>query len=407
MFGVTARRLALAGLAAVATAAALAPSAAGAAPVRSGPAPARAVKSACGTAVKGAARCLAQYRAGRPAHTVSAKAGSRAAVLPEGYGPADLRSAYALPGTTSTKTVAVVLAFDYPNAEQDLAVYRSTYGLPACTAASGCFRKVNQQGQAAPLPQADPGWALEAALDLQMVSASCPSCKLILVEAEDNFFESLAAGVDTAVALGASVVSNSYGGDESGADSDIAASYNHPGIPVLASSGDFGFTTAQTPAALPGVIAIGGTSLTRDTSARGWTEQVWGGAGSGCSAWHDKPSWQHDPNCQMRTTADISAVADPQTGVAVYDTFGIPADQAWLILGGTSVSSPFLAGVIASTGNPAKVTAQRLYGKPASAYNDVVGGSNGFCGDDYLCTGLPGYDAPSGLGTPKGLTPFK
>lgn len=396
-------RLVLAGLAAAATAAALAPTAASAAPVKPGPTPNKAVRAACGAAQPGHARCLAQYRAGRPVHSGR----SAAAALPDGFGPADLKSAYALPATTSTKTVAVVLAFDYPSAEADLAVYRSTFGLPACTAASGCFRKVNQQGLAAPLPEADPGWALEAALDLQMVSASCPTCKLILVEGDDNSFEALAAAVDTAVRIGASVVSNSYGGDESGFDATVEASYNHPGTPILASSGDFGFTTAQTPAALPGVIAIGGTSLVRDGSSRGWSEQVWGGAGSGCSAWHDKPSWQHDPNCQMRTTADISAVADPATGVAVYDTFGIPADQAWLILGGTSVSSPFLAGVIASTGHPEKVTAQRLYAKKASVFNDVVGGSNGFCGDDYLCTGLPGYDAPSGRGTPRGLAAFQ
>jgi hypothetical protein len=359
--------------------------------------------AACGAAGPGQARCYAQYRTGRPVHSGR----SAAAALPEGYGPADLKSAYALPATTSTKTVAVVLAFDYPSAAADLAVYRSTYGLPACTAASGCFRKLNQDGAAAPLPEPDEGWALEAALDLQMVSAACPTCHLLLVEANDNFFESLAAAVDSAVAAGASVVSNSYGGDESGGDAAIEPSFNHPGVPVLASSGDFGFTAAQTPAAFPSVIAIGGTSLTRNTSARGWTEQVWNGAGSGCSAWHDKPAWQHDPNCQMRTTADISAVADPDTGVAVYDTFGFTPDTAWLVLGGTSVSSPFLAGVIGSTGHPELVTARKLYAARASAYNDVVGGSNGFCGEDYLCTGLPGYDAPSGRGTPRGLTAFR
>jgi hypothetical protein len=362
-----------------------------------------ATRDACGAVSgPGQARCLARFRHGGLVH-------SRAATLPAGYGPADLRSAYALPATTSTKTVAVVLAFDYPTAEADLAVYRRTFGLPPCTAANGCFRKVNQHGAATPLPEPDAGWALEAALDMQMVSASCPTCKIILVEADDNFIESLAVGVDSAVALGASVVSNSYSADESGEDLPIAASYNHPGVPILASSGDlgFGFTAAQSPAVLPGVIGIGGTTLTRDSSARGWTEQVWAGAGSGCSAWWDKPGWQHDPNCAMRTVADISAVADPETGVAVYDTFGLGPDTGWLILGGTSVSSPFLAGVIASTGHPERVTAQTLYGKKPSAYNDVVGGSNGFCGGDYLCTGLPGYDAPSGLGTPHGLAAFR
>jgi Subtilase family len=363
---------------------------------------AAAAAAACPDATAGHATCLARYRPGRTVHSGQAAVG-----VPAGYGPADLRSAYALPATSATATVAVVVAFDYPSAAADLAAYRRAYGLPACRSGSGCLRRVNQRGSATPLPEPDPGWALEAALDLQMATAACPTCGLLLVEADDNAIASLAAGVDTAVRLGAAVVSNSYGADESGFDADTQGSYAHPGVPILASSGDAGLETAQYPAVLPGVIAVGGTTLTRDSGPRGWTERVWSGAGSGCSAWHDKPAWQHDPNCQLRTTADISAVADPDTGVAVHDTFGTDPAAPWLVVGGTSVAAPFLAGVIASTGHPERVTASRLYGRPAAAFNDVVGGSNGFCGSDYLCTGLPGYDAPSGLGTPRGLLAFR
>lgn len=357
--------------------------------------------SACPVARPGQARCLAGYRPAPIVHS-----GRSAGSPPAGYGPADLRSAYRLPATGSTKTVAVVVGYDYPTAAADLATYRRTYGLPACTAASGCFRKVNQNGKASPLPAPDAGWAVEAALDLQMASAGCPTCKLLIVEGNEPSFEALATAENTAVRLGASVVSNSYGIEENNGQQQYAAAYHHPGVPILASSGDAGFTAASFPAVLPTVIAVGGTTLHRASNSRGWTETVWSGSGSGCSAWWAKPAWQHDPNCQMGTTADISAVADPDTGVAVYDTYGLGADAGWLVVGGTSVSSPLLAGVIALASHPERVTGQSLYGKPAGSFFDVVGGSNGYCGEDYLCTGLPGYDAPSGLGTPDGVTSF-
>jgi hypothetical protein len=358
--------------------------------------------ASCAVAGSGRARCLSQYRP-------STRTGRAApAALPAaGYGPADLTSAYQLPATTSTRTVAIVDAFGYPTAEADLAVYRRTFGLPPCTVASGCLRIVNQDGSPSPLPDGDFGWAIESALDLQVTSAACPTCRLLLVEGNDNSFEALAAATDTAVRLGASVVSNSYGADESNGLQPFDASYNnHPGVPILASSGDFGFGIPSWPAVLPNVIAVGGTSLTRASNSRGWTEQAWSGAGSGCSAWYDKPAWQHDPNCPMRTTADISAVADPDTGLAVYDTFGIDPSFAWLVVGGTSAASPFLAGLIAAAGHPQRVTGQSIYAEPGAAFYDAVGGSNGFCGEDYLCTGLPGYDAPTGRGTPHGLAAF-
>jgi subtilase family serine protease len=380
---------------------------AGAASPASLAAKATAPKLACASAPAGHARCLAEYRTtgkGTTLHPLAANA------TPDGFGPADLKSAYKLPGSggtgTSPGTVAVVDAYGYPTAEADLAAYRSQYGLPACTVASGCLTIANQRGDASPLPDPDPGWGVETALDLDMASAACPGCKLLLVEGDDSALGSLAAAVDTAVRLGASVVSNSYGTDEFNGMDAFAGSYNHPGVPILASSGDYGFQAASFPAVETSVIAVGGTSLTKDSSARGWSEQAWSGAGSGCSAWIDKPSWQTDPNCSMRTVADVSAVADPNTGLAVYDTYGLGDQAGWLVVGGTSASSPFVAGVIALSGHASTVTPQKLYGEPG-AFFDTVGGSNGYCGGDYLCTGLPGYDAPTGLGTPDGTTPFE
>jgi hypothetical protein len=371
------------------------------------PAGAAATRSACADAPAGKARCFAEFRAARAAR-VPRSGAAPAVVQPAGYGPAELASAYKLPYRSrgAGQTVAIVDAFDNPNAEADLAVYRSTYGLPPCTTANGCFRKVNQRGDAAPLPDGDVGWGVEIALDIQMVSASCPRCHILLVEGDDNSLEALAAAVDTAVRLGATEVSNSYGTDEFNGIDDFAASYNHPGVPITVSSGDFGFTIGSFPAVLGSVIAVGGTTLNRADNRRGWSETVWAGAGSGCSAWVGKPRWQHDRNCQLRTVADVAAVADPETGVAVYDTFGLGPDNGWIVVGGTSASAPYIAGVFALAGNGRRIdNASYLYRHRDHLF-DVVGGSNGFCGEDYLCTGVRGYDAPTGLGTPNGIGTF-
>jgi subtilase family serine protease len=350
-------------------------------------------------------RCLAEYR---PDHRATAAArpdtAARPAVQPAGYGPRDLWSAYGLPGTRPgrARTVAVVTAFDNPNVEADLAAYRTQYGLPACTTANGCFRKVGQDGTAT-LPQPDQSWGLEAAVDVTMVSAACPRCHVLLVEANDDSYPSMGAAVDTAVRLGAAVVSNSYGAAESNLAMDYASHYQHRDAVVVASTGDGGFGPANFPAVLGNVVAVGGTTLTPADNRRGWTEQAWSGSAGGCSAYVAKPSWQRDHNCPMRTVADVAAVADPQTGVAVYDTF-LPPDRAgWQVVGGTSVAAPLVAGTFGLAPRPAGPGASVLY-QPWSRHfvNDVVGGSTGFCGGDYLCTGLPGYDAPTGVGTPNG-----
>lgn len=331
-------------------------------------------------------------------------------VAPDGFGPADLRSAYNITTAgSSAMTVAVVDAFDDPNAESDLATYRSTFGLPVCTTANGCFRKVNQNGQASPLPATDTGWAGEISLDIDMVSAICPNCHILLVEAGQPIISDLGTGVNTAVNLGAKFISNSYGGPENGSENSYdTLYYNHPGVVITASSGDGGFG-AFYPASGKGVTAVGGTSLIRDTSARGWSETVWnnsdGSSGSGCSGSVSQPAFQAGltTGCSRRAEADVAAVADPQTGVAVYQTFG---NNGWAVYGGTSAATPIIASIYALSGNPGAFDSANSYpyANPAGL-NDVTSGSNGSCGAP-LCAAGTGYDGPTGLGTPQGTSAF-
>ncbi|MDQ3863229.1 MAG: S53 family peptidase [Actinomycetota bacterium] len=367
------------------------------------------------------AACLALRRndIGRGAHpkaTVSYQGG---------YTPSELQSAYELndPGIQaggSGKTIAIVDAYDNPSALQDLEVYRQQFGL----AAGPTVTKMNQSGQvietldtttgtiskgpgAAPSPSV--GWGQEIALDLDMASAICPTCKILLVEANSNSLADLGAAVNKAAQQNVNSISNSYGANEFLGETSFQSYYDHPGIAITVSSGDNGYGV-EFPAASKFVTAVGGTSLTHSSTARGWSENVWSGAGSGCSAYIAKPSWQRDKGCTNRTVADVSAVADPNTGVAVYDSYGSTGGANWYVFGGTSVSAPIIASVYALAGNTIN------YGEypynHASALYDVVSGSNGRCSNRktaskaYLCTGGAGYDGPSGLGTPNGVGAF-
>ncbi|MBW8741212.1 MAG: peptidase S8 [Gaiellaceae bacterium] len=333
---------------------------------------------------------------------------------PTGYGPADLQGAYKLPSVTagSGATVAIVDAYANPNVVSDLAAYRSRYGLPACGA--GCFTVVNQNGQAGPLPAGDTGWGQEIDLDVDMVSAVCPQCKILLVEASSNSFADLGAAVNTAARTpGVVAISNSYGtSSEFSGETSYDSYYNHPGLAVTASSGDSGYGV-EFPAADNHVVAVGGTNLVRSTSTtRGWSESAWNGAGSGCSAYFGKPSWQSDSGCSRRMEADVSAVADPNTGVSVYDSYGSTGGNNWYVFGGTSVASPIIAAVYALGGNTGGYPAQYTYGHASSLF-DVIGGSNGSCsghgkraGQPYFCQAVAGYDGPTGLGTPNGTGGF-
>jgi len=355
----------------------------------------------CGPAASGEARCHALVKVdqqGNPHRTSG----------PRGYNPADLQQAYGLTAAAlsngSGQTIAIVDAFDDPNAESDLAVYRAQFGLPACTTANGCFRKVDQRGGTS-YPRADKGWAQEISLDLDMVSAICPNCKILLVEADSNSFANLAAAVDTAASpsLGANAISNSYGGSEYAGEVSDEAHFNHPGVAITVSSGDSGYG-AEFPAASQYVTAVGGTTLRLSNGV--FSETAWSGAGSGCSQFISKPSWQTDTGCSRRTVADVSAVADPSTGVSVYDTFRIPGGGGWLVFGGTSVSAPIIAAVYGLAGNESSINYGSYSYSHTSALNDVTSGSNGNCGGTYLCTAGSGYDGPTGNGTPNGTDGF-
>ncbi|MEO6913708.1 MAG: peptidase S8 [Candidatus Baltobacteraceae bacterium] len=298
-------------------------------------------------------------------------------VIP-GFQPRDLVSAYDFPTGGGGKTVAIVAAFDDPAAESDLAVYRSTFGLPGCTSLGGCFRKVNQAGVSGNYPVSNAGWTSEISLDLDMVSAVCPNCSVVLVEANSANMDDLGAAVDTAAASGAIAVSNSYYAPEWSDELSEEGHYHHPGIAITASSGDTPYPGY--PAASKYIMAVGGTTLSRSGNA--WNEQPWRYSGRGCSKYIAKPDWQHGWCRSTRQTVDVAADADPSTGVAVYDTVA----GGWIVAGGTSVGAPLLAGAYALAGNGAAVSFSYAH---AAAFHDI----------------LPiGYDLWSGLGSPYGVT---
>jgi subtilase family serine protease len=381
-----------------------------------------AARAACPVARPGQERCLTLYAPQTAVNRAIAEkaAGERVsaqATTPKGWGAKSIEAAYKLPVTKGAgQTIGIVDAFSTPHLASDLGVYRKEYGLPPCTAASGCLRIVNQEGQPSPLPRPDPlGWGVEETLDVSMVSAACPLCKIVVVEGTSPSFKNLALAEDTAVRLGANVVSNSYGSRESGFTQAYAKYYDQPGHVIVAASGDYGFTAAMFPANLATVTAAGGTQLSRAKNARGWTEQVWntglGASGSGCSAYVAKPAWQHDPDCPGRTVTDVAAVAE---NVPIYDS-SVPARLGgpWLSVSGTSAASPLIAGVYGLAGNAATVKPGHEYAH-ASALFDVTKGNNDWfnqahgasCGYDYLCVAKKGYDGPTGLGTPDGTGAF-
>jgi hypothetical protein len=367
-----------------------------------------------GPAAPGFRRCFAHVvtdNAGRPipdrfqANRIERHA--TANLVPGGFGPTSLISAYN-PSVKAkyptgvgapTTIIAAADAYGYANAEHDLGVYRATYGLPACTTANGCFLKYNQSGQTSNYPKENLGWAQETALDLDMLSAMCPNCKIMLVEATSESNHDLALAVATAVQKGAKVVSNSYGSPEEGPAIDWATHYHQPGAILTASTGDNGYAEGpEFPATSPYVTAVGGTSLKTATTARGWSESAWLDGGSGCSQFYPKPKWQSAITlCTMRMEADVSAVADPNTGVAVYGPLKTN-DPHWMIFGGTSASAPIVAGLYGANGRTFVVGSE--YGATVNL-NDVITGHNGSCGGTYFCTAGKGYDGPTGLGTPS------
>ncbi len=321
-----------------------------------------------------------------------------------GKTPADIQSAYKLTGLKSGgRTVAIVDAYGYPNAERDLGVYRSQWGLPACTTANGCLRIMNQSGGTS-LPRFDVGWADEQALDLDAVSAACPDCKIVLVQASSASFANLGTAVNTAARQqGVVAISNSYGGGDV-SDASYGSYYNHPGVAVTASTGDNGYQGGSFPASSHYVTAVGGTSLFAAANTRGWTESAWNGSGSGCTTLNTAPAGQTTTmtSCSGRAIADVSAVADPSTGLAVYAPTS-RSSSSWAQYGGTSLSAPIIAAVYALSGNTASYANTIPYANPSALF-DVTAGSNGSCAS--WCTSKTGWDGPTGLGTPNGTASF-
>jgi hypothetical protein len=352
----------------------------------------------------------APQRATCAALAATARHGSASAApettTPAGYAPSDLQSAYGLPDSTLLgrgETVAVVTAYDDPDAESDLGTYRTQYALSACTTANGCFKKVNQTGGTS-YPGTSAGWSAADAQSLDMISAICPTCHLLLVEANSTAITDLGTAENEAVTLGAQFVDNDWYTPEAGLGSSETSYdsqyFDHPGVAITAPSGNSGYGVNY-PAASQYVTAVGGTTLTKATGVtRGWTETAWSGTGSGCSAYEPKPAWQDDTGCSDRTLNDTAAVADPNTPVAYYDT---PTAGGWAEGGGTDVSAAIVAAAYALAGPPAPGTypASYLYDHPG-ALNAITSGSNGTCSPSYLCTAGPGYNGPAGMGTPSG-----
>ena len=367
------------------------------------------VERACpNTAAPGKLACQVLKRTGITPQLAAAS--PNAIPSGDGYGPSQLQSAYNLASASAadggSATVALVDAYDDPTAASDLAAYRSAAGLPAAN-----FTKVNQTGATSPLPPTAPSsddWTLEESLDLDMVSAICPNCKIVLVEAQDDSGTGLYVAENTAASM-AGYISNSWGGTEASSDTSLDSEYfNHPGDVITASAGDSGYGVIY-PSTSPYVVSVGGTSLSTASNTRGWSETVWGsssggeGTGSGCSSYEPKPSWQTDTGCTHRTANDVAADADPNTGVAVYDTTN--GNGGWNEVGGTSASSPMVAAMYALAGNPGSTPAQDLYQHTSNLY-DVTSGSDGSCSPTYLCTAATGYDGPTGWGTPNGIAAF-
>lgn len=378
-----------------------------------GSAPAQAAPSdhsiqVCATPRHGDAACTARQAADRSGRPVT-----NATVPPStALTPAQLQSAYKLTGLSSGgRTVAIVDAYGYPNLERDLGVYRAQFGLPACTKANGCLKVLNQTG-GTKLPRTNTGWAQEQALDVDAVSAACPDCKIVVLQASTASFANLGTAVQTAAKIpGVVAISNSYGGSDA-SDASYGKYYNFPGIAVTASAGDSGYQGASYPASSSYVVAVGGTSLVAASTTRGWSETVWSGTGSGCSSLNAALDAASSSNtgCAGRAMNDVAAASDPNLGgLAVYYPKSSSA-STWGQFGGTSEASPIIASVYALSGNTGSAAtgtyANSIPYSHAGSLFDVTSGTNGSCPTVQWCSAGTGWDGTTGLGTPNGVGGF-
>jgi subtilase family serine protease len=399
------------------------------------------VRALCADPAPGFSRCFALVRTDvryDRLPTYQAKLGvtpeSLAAGQPNEFyfplGAPQIQKAYNLPSAKGGKgqTIGLVDAYDDPTAESDLVQYRKAMKLPSCTTANGCFQKLNESGKTSPLPKPNADWSGEISLDLDMVSAVCPNCHIVLIEATTNSNKNLGASVQTAVTAGANVVSNSYGSPEcflvkgkvECAAPSNPSSYDIPGVIITASSGDSSwFAGPQSPADYGTVVSVGGTSIYPYANSRGYIESAWTSGGSSCSKYIKRPSWvSAAAKCpgNTRPIADVSAIADPYTGVLVYQTYP-DTKGSFGVYGGTSAASPIIAAVYGLAGNAATIgNGKLLYNAPKGSLTDVVIGKNGIigylndadqpCDPIYICSAGPGYDGPTGNGTPWGVAAF-
>ncbi|KHL04514.1 hypothetical protein LK10_04780 [Sinomonas humi] len=361
----------------------------------------------CSLPAAGQAACTARIVTDVKGHPLTTTAPPATALT-----PAQLQSAYKLTGASSGgRTVAIVDAYGYPNLANDLANYRKQFGLPSCTVSTGCLRILNESGGTTP-PAFNLGWAQEQALDVDAVSAACPDCKIVVVQASSTSFTDLGTAEQTAAKQpGVVAISNSYGGSDA-ADATYGKYYNFPGIAVTASAGDNGYQGAAYPATSSYVTAVGGTSLVKSSTARGWSESVWSGTGSGCSSYNTAlaAAATVGTGCAKRAMNDVAAVADPNNGglAVLYPTSSTAS--SWGQFGGTSEASPIIASVYALSGNTGSKTSGTYansipYAHTASLF-DVTSGSNGTCTTTQWCTARAGWDGPTGLGSPNGTGAF-
>jgi len=326
---------------------------------------------------------------------------------PDGLGPAELQSAYQIdptkPSPTAPPTIAIVDAYGYANLESDLATYRSQFGLPACTVSNGCLKIVNQDGMTSPMPPQAPAsddWTVETALDVDMASAACPRCKILVVLSDSPSNINLYTAQNTAAAAGATVISDSWGAPQAvGQDLTPNEQYfDHPGIAQFVAAGDHGYDEGgqgpDYPSTSAHAIAVGGTALVKSATPRGWSETAWSKGGSSCSYSIPKPAHQTATGCSFRAASDIAAVGDPATGVAVFNA----DNMGWIVVGGTSAAAPVVAAIFAASGR-GNATAAEISQATGSLF-DVTTGSNGACGAP-LCIAGPGWDGPTGYGTPS------
>jgi len=382
----------------------------------------RKFRPVCDVHINGMAWCLA--------HVVTDTKGSPLAgssPFSSSYGPVQFHTAYNLPctpgGSTQSvcaapanfggQTIALITAYNASHIASDLSTYSNYFGLPQCTTANGCFTIVNENGGTS-LPPNNSSWALETSLDVETAHMICQTCKILLVEANDSYYSDLGTAVNTAVRLGATEISNSYGGSEWSGETSYDSYYSHQGVAITASSGDSGYG-AEYPASSHNVTAVGGTTLRLNTNNTYANENAWGDTGSGCSAYESANAWEKSlsnwgvTKCgTTRAVSDVAADADPNTGAAVYDSTSYDGMTGWFQVGGTSLASPIIAGVYALAGGVSANTigsSVPYLNVSSLVFHDVTQGNNGVCGT-IMCTAGTGYDGPTGLGSPFGVDGF-